>query len=56
MKIKWQKLICKICFWLLAEAVFNLIGIDDLVDYSEFLSMPKATLKAEYYSAGYSLT
>lgn len=43
MKTQWQKLIYKILFWLLVEAIFNLIGIDDLADYSEFLLMPKAT-------------
>ena len=44
MEIKWQKLITKIFFWLLIEAVFNLIEIDDLADYSEFLLMPRNPL------------
>ena len=43
MEINWQKLITKIFFWLLVEIAFNLIGIDDLADYSEFLLMPKIT-------------
>jgi hypothetical protein len=29
----------KLLFWLVLEAIFNLIGIDDLVDYSEFLAI-----------------
>lgn len=32
MKINWQKPIVKIFFWLLVEAIFSLIGIDDLAD------------------------
>ncbi|MDJ0533890.1 MAG: hypothetical protein QNJ70_15610 [Xenococcaceae cyanobacterium MO_207.B15] len=38
MKTQWQQLFLKILFWLALEAVFNLIGIDDLADYSEFLT------------------
>lgn len=52
MKTNWQKLIMKIFFWLLLEAVFNLIGIDDLADYSEFLLMPKVTVQSERSLAG----
>ena len=47
MKINWQKLILKIFFWLLLEAIFNLLGIDDLADYSEFLLMPKITIQSD---------
>ena len=46
-QINWQSLIVKICLWLLIEAVFNLIGIDDLADYSEFLLMPKTSIQTE---------
>ena len=52
MKTNWQKLITKIFLWLLVEAIFNLIGIDDLADYSEFLLMPKITIQAERSLAG----
>ncbi|MGD1922153.1 MAG: hypothetical protein ACFCAD_26620 [Pleurocapsa sp.] len=45
--INWQSLIMKICYWLLIEAVFNLIGIDALADYSEFLLMPKIAVQLE---------
>ena len=51
MNINWQKLITKIFFWLLVEAIFNWIGIDDLADYSEFLLMPKVTVQSERYLA-----
>lgn len=54
MKINWQKLITKIFFWLLIEAVFGLIGIDELADYSEFLLMPKATVQSPRSLSGYT--
>lgn len=44
---QWQKLLLKILFWLSVEVIFNLIGIDDLADYSEFLLMPKSTVQLD---------
>ena len=41
-----------IFFWLLLEAMFNLIGIDDLADYSEFLLMLKVTVESHRSLAG----
>lgn len=38
-KIKWQKLLIKISFWLIAEIYLNLIAIDDLADMSEYILM-----------------
>ncbi|NJK57581.1 MAG: hypothetical protein HC939_17035 [Pleurocapsa sp. SU_5_0] len=52
MKINWEKLITKIFFWLLLEAVFNLIDIDNLANYSEFLLVSKVTVESEYSFAG----
>jgi hypothetical protein len=37
MKIRWQKLLIKTSFWLATEIILNLVGIDDLADYSEFV-------------------
>lgn len=37
MNVRWQKLLVKISFWLAAEISLNLLGIDDLADYSEFI-------------------
>lgn len=48
MKINWYKLITKIFFWLLIEVVLNLIDIDNLADYSEFLLMSKVTVELDY--------
>ncbi|AFY58444.1 hypothetical protein Riv7116_6088 [Rivularia sp. PCC 7116] len=37
MNVRWQKLLVKTSFWLATEIILNLIGIDDLADYSEFV-------------------
>ena len=37
MNVRWKKLLLTATFWLITEIYFNLIGIDDLADYSEFL-------------------
>ncbi len=36
-KYNWQRALIKITIWLVAEIVLNVIGIDDLADYSEFV-------------------
>ncbi|WP_201026066.1 hypothetical protein [Mastigocoleus testarum] len=36
-KVLWRKLFLKTFVWLITELLLNLIGIDDLADYSEFL-------------------
>ncbi|MDJ0743168.1 MAG: hypothetical protein QNJ32_07380 [Xenococcaceae cyanobacterium MO_167.B27] len=41
MKIHWQKLWVKIIFWLGAEILLTSIRLDNLADYSEFLSQQK---------------
>ena len=40
MRSRWQK----ITFWLIAEITLNLIGLDDLADYSEFIFEQQAVL------------
>ena len=37
MQIKARKLLIKMAVWLITEIIFNLMGIDDLIDYSEFI-------------------
>ncbi|QUY45414.1 hypothetical protein [Acaryochloris marina] len=37
MTVRWHQLLVSLSLWLLAELVLNLVGIDDLVDYSEYL-------------------
>lgn len=37
MTIRWQQLLVSLCLWFIAELFLNLVGIDDLVDYSEYI-------------------
>ncbi len=37
MEIRWRKLLLKLTIWLVIEIVLNLMGLDDIADYSEFL-------------------
>jgi hypothetical protein len=46
MKVRWQKLILTVTFWLSTEICFNLLGIDNVANHSEFISIQKV-----FYSA-----
>ncbi len=46
MKVQWQKLLLIVTFWLTTEICFNFLGIDDVADYSEFLSNQKVSYLA----------
>ncbi len=37
MQVRWKKLLSKIAIWLMAEILLNLLGLDNLADYSEFV-------------------
>lgn len=37
MKTKWQKVWVKAIAWLVVEIVLNVLGLDNLADYSEFI-------------------
>ena len=37
MNVRWKKLLVKTTLWLVAEIWFNSLGIDNLVDYGEFV-------------------
>lgn len=37
MQVQWHKLINKLLFWLIVEIILNLVGLDNIADYSEFL-------------------
>lgn len=51
MNICWQKLLVKMLLWLAAEILLNLLGIDDLADYSEFIDENKSfSAKIEHIS------
>jgi hypothetical protein len=37
MKMQWKKIWVKTTIWLVTEIMLNLLGLDNLADYSEFL-------------------
>ncbi len=37
MDVKWRKLLLRGSIWLTLEITLNLVGIDDIADYSEFI-------------------
>ncbi|MGK7952506.1 MAG: hypothetical protein AB4368_27895 [Xenococcaceae cyanobacterium] len=37
MNIQWHRLLYKLTIWLVVEIVLNLMGLDDMADYSEFI-------------------
>ena len=39
MRVKWKVLSRKTLIWLAAEIILTFVGMDDLADYSEFLSV-----------------
>lgn len=42
MKTYWQKVFFKITVWLITEILLNILGLDNLADYSEFVFEGKA--------------
>ncbi len=37
MNTQWHKILVKITFWLILEILLNVLGLDSLADYSEFV-------------------
>lgn len=37
MTIRWKQLLVSLSLWLIAEFFLSLVGVDDLVDYSEYI-------------------
>ena len=44
MKMQWQRIWAKATFWLVTEIILNLLGLDNLADYSEFLFEQEVTI------------
>jgi hypothetical protein len=44
MKTQWQKIWVKAIAWLVVEIVLNLVGLDNLADYSEFIFEKEAAI------------
>ncbi len=40
MQVKWKTFITKVAVWFVLELFLNVLGLDQLADYSEFLSHP----------------
>ncbi len=43
-QIQWRKLVSKLLFWLTVEIILNLVGLDNMADYSEFLLGDRSVL------------
>jgi hypothetical protein len=52
MQVKWRTFITKIIVWLVLELLLNILGLDQLADYSEFLSHP---ISVHHYGATIAL-
>ncbi|AFZ20827.1 hypothetical protein [Allocoleopsis franciscana] len=48
MKTQWKKLFVKTTVWLAAEIILNLIGLDNLADYSEFIYEQEVMVLSQY--------
>ena len=46
MKVRWRKLFVDTSAWVTAEVMLNVVGLDNLADYSEFISQSKAIADA----------
>ena len=44
--MQWKKIWVKATFWLATELVLNLLGLDNLADYSEFLFEQEVAIAA----------
>jgi len=44
MKAEWKRRLTEIAIWLIAEIILNLLGIDNLVDCSEFIFKRKGVV------------
>ncbi len=44
MKTQWKKVWVKAAIWLVIEIILNLLGLDNLADYSEFIFEQEITI------------
>lgn len=49
MQIHWKTALLKLIVWIAAEVVLNLLGLDSLADYSEFLHDQEAINLSHFY-------
>jgi hypothetical protein len=43
MKAQWQKIVIKVTMWLMVEILLNILGLDNLADYGEFVFHKEVT-------------
>ncbi|NJM27642.1 MAG: hypothetical protein HC856_04285 [Pseudanabaena sp. RU_4_16] len=46
MQVYWKTLILNIGSWIVAEVILNVVGLDNLANYSEFLYKPYLNAQA----------
>ncbi len=49
MKLEWKKILLKTTIWLAVEIMLNLLGLDNLADYSEFIYELKFGVSGRFY-------
>lgn len=49
MKVQWQKMVVKITVWVVAEIILNLIGLDNVADYTEFVFEQDMVILTDLY-------
>ena len=51
MNLPWRKLLVKTTVWIAAEIILNLLGLDNLADYSEFIYEQDVPVLSQYYQS-----
>lgn len=49
MKVEWKKMVVKITVWVVAEIILNLIGLDNLANYTEFVYEQDMVILTDLY-------
>jgi hypothetical protein len=49
MKVQWKKMVVKITVWVAAEIILNLIGLDNLANYTEFVYEQDMVILTDLY-------
>jgi hypothetical protein len=48
MQVHYKKVLFDLAFWLITEVILNLVGLDDLANYSEFIFANDSTKLSSY--------
>nr|WP_201280470.1 hypothetical protein [Hassalia byssoidea] len=48
MQVHYKKVLFDLAFWLITEVILNLVGLDDLANYSEFIFANDSTKFSSY--------